>query len=241
MLPAIDCDAGATTECAAIAVGTNSSGRCWLSTHSAVSLSNAQSSALQGCRSGLGSTADCNLLVSGCASGAPSTRVWRPSGRPGTSTLPPEPPRTSAPQAPGSDWSGVEIAGVGGTTYVSALNRTSGTVTYQASTWFEPKDGKYQRMIVTQSTSVPPGQVVRIPTACMQSRQSCASLTVRASSRTRSEPRDRFSNVRLVAYLVVRASSHVCGIVNVRLLPAQHPRLSSEPTIDCDDGQKRLQ
>ena len=74
------CDAGTTTECVAIAVGTNSSGRCQLSTRSAVSLSNAQSSALQGCRSGLGSSADCNLLVSGCASGAPSTRVWRPSG-----------------------------------------------------------------------------------------------------------------------------------------------------------------
>ena len=82
------CDAGATTECAAIAVGTNSSGRCSLSTRSAVSLSNAQSSALQSCRSGLGSSADCNLLVSGCASGAPSTRVWRPRSTPPPGGIP---------------------------------------------------------------------------------------------------------------------------------------------------------
>ena len=164
------CSVDSGNECGALAVGINSSGSCLVTTRGSSSLSNAQSDALQACRSRLGATANCELLVSGCPSGSPSTRVWRPRSTPppGNTTLPTEPPRTSAPQASGSDWPGVEVAGAGGTTYVSALNRRSGTVTFQAGTWFEPKDGKYQRMIVTRSTSVSPGQVVRIPTACMQ-------------------------------------------------------------------------
>lgn len=178
------CRVDAGTECAAVAVGINSSRMCGIFTEGSGSLGNAQSSALRDCRSELGSTANCEVLVSGCPSGSPSTSVWRPSTpspspspsptpspspspQPGN-MLPSEPTRTTAPQASGSDWSGVEVAGAGGTAYVSALNRRSGTIRFQAGTWFEPKDGKYQRMIITQSTSVPPGQVVRIPTACMQ-------------------------------------------------------------------------
>ena len=92
------CDAGSTTGCSAIAVGTNSSGRCRLSTRSSQSLSAAQSAALQGCRSGLGSTASCSLLVSGCASGSPSTEVWRPRSSPPPSPTPsPSPTPTPSP------------------------------------------------------------------------------------------------------------------------------------------------
>ena len=132
----------------------------------------ASSTALRHCRNVLGSGAQCEVITRGCASGsAPPAGIWTPSQRPPPPpppALPPEPSRTSPPQGSGSDVPGIEVAGAGTTTYVSALNRTSGSMTYQAGTWFEPKDGRYQRMIITRSTSVPPGQVVRIPTACMQ-------------------------------------------------------------------------
>ena len=78
------CSADSGNECGALAVGINSSRRCLVTTRGSSSLSNAQSDALQACRSGLGATANCELLVSGCPSGSPSTRVWRPR-----STTPP--------------------------------------------------------------------------------------------------------------------------------------------------------
>lgn len=164
------CIVDSGTECAAVAVGINNAGICRIVPRGAASLGSARSEALGDCRSLLGSTANCELLVSGCPSGSPSTRVWMPdsSRSPGDTTLPSEPQRTTAPQASGSDWSSVEVAGAGTTTYLSVLNSRSGTVTYRAGTWFEPKDGRYQRMIVTQTTTVQPGQVVRVPTACMQ-------------------------------------------------------------------------
>ena len=83
-------------------------------------------------------------------------------------TLPVEPPRTVPPQSGGSDLPGIQVAGAGTTTEVYALNNTARTVTFQAGTWFEPKDGRYQRMIIAENTSVRPGQVMEIPTACMQ-------------------------------------------------------------------------
>ena len=77
------CSMDSGNECGALAVGINSSGSCLVTTRGSSSLSNAQSDALQACRSRLGATANCELLVSGCPSGSPSTRVWRPSGNGG--------------------------------------------------------------------------------------------------------------------------------------------------------------
>ena len=132
----------------------------------------AENSALEACRYSWSSS--CRLAGSVCygtaADGGPSGILTSaPTQNPTpTPALPPEPSRSSPPQGPGSDLPGMEVAGAGTTAYVSALNNSSRSVTYRAGTWFEPKDGRYQRMIVTRSTTVSPGRVVEIPTACMQ-------------------------------------------------------------------------
>ena len=47
-------------------------------------------------------------------------------------------------------------------------NRNAGTVTFRQGTWFEPKDGGYQRMIVTRTTTIPGRSIGSVPVACMQ-------------------------------------------------------------------------
>ena len=93
---------------------------------------------------------------------------------------------TTAPQAGGSDIPNIEVAGAGSTSSVRALNNGSGIVTFSAGNWFEPKDGKYQRMIVTRDTQAPPGQVVTIPVACMQRGKSAPAPGLRFFSRPKS-------------------------------------------------------
>ena len=85
------CQATSIRQCVAIAAGIDNARDCQVSTRSASSLSSARSSALQACRSALGSGADCEVLASGCASSSsPSVGVWRPppppiiNGRPET-------------------------------------------------------------------------------------------------------------------------------------------------------------
>ena len=77
------------------------------------------------------------------------------------------PPR-NPPQASGSDRPNVEVAGADSTGYVLARNRSAGPVTYPRGSWFEPRDGGYQRMIVSETVTVPAGQVAQVPAACMQ-------------------------------------------------------------------------
>ena len=185
------CGSGFFSECAAIAAGNDASRRCRISSRYRSTLSLARSAAVEGCLSPLGSGRACRVIASGCASGsAPPAGVWRPSQGPPPPppppTLPGEPPRRSRPQESGSDWPGLEVAGAGTTSYVSALNTSSGAVVYRAGTWFEPKDGSYQRMIVTQSTTVPTGRVVRIPTACMQRSNPAPASGARFYSRPKS-------------------------------------------------------
>ena len=83
-------------------------------------------------------------------------------------SLPTEPSRRSAPQASGNNLSGLEVAGAGTTQSLLALNRSSRTIRFSAGRWFEPRDGSLQRMMVTRTTSIPPGRLVTIPAACMQ-------------------------------------------------------------------------
>ena len=189
------CNSGYFSTCAAIAAGQNDdSRRCQITTRYRSTLSAAQSAAVQDCDNSLGASV-CRVITSACASGsAPPTGVWRHSGGPPIITPPPpppttfpsEPPRRLAPQGSGSDLPGIEVAGAGGTRYVSAWNRTSTTVVYSAGTWFEPKDGQYQRMIVTQSTRVSAGQVARVPTACMQQGNPAPASGARFFSRPKS-------------------------------------------------------
>ena len=102
----------------------------------------------------------------------PTVRVepgTQPPSEPSITQIPSEPPRQGAPQASGGDVSGLTISGAGTTQYLYALNTGSQGWTIRAGTWFEPKDGQYQRMIVTRSTPIPTtGRVVQIPAACMQ-------------------------------------------------------------------------
>ena len=74
------CRSRSFQQCVAVGVGQNSSGNCNISPHGRRSLSEARSAALQNCRSVLGSSATCEVLVSGCASGGPEANTWRPSG-----------------------------------------------------------------------------------------------------------------------------------------------------------------
>ena len=86
----------------------------------------------------------------------------------GSQSLPPVYSPQNPPQAGGRDASGVEVSGLGNITQVAVRNTRSGSVTFQAGQWFEPKDGGFQRMITTRTTSVPSGSTVNVPVACMQ-------------------------------------------------------------------------
>ena len=167
------CRSGSFSQCTAVAAAYNSStNRCQIRVDSASTFSAATSSALRNCGNALGSA--CQVLSAACSASAtpvPSVRQLVSGSSPPPpppQNLPAEPARRSPPQGGGADSAGLVVAGAGTTQYVLALNTTSQTLTYQAGTWFEPKDGRYQRMIISRSTSVSPGQVTRIPTACMQ-------------------------------------------------------------------------
>jgi len=71
------------------------------------------------------------------------------------------------PQATGRDLPNVEVAGAGTVQHVLVRNNAFTPVTYSQGTWLEPKDGGYQRMIVTETVTVG-REVARVPTACMQ-------------------------------------------------------------------------
>lgn len=91
-----------------------------------------------------------------------------PDPDPAPSTFPQAVTPTNPPQESGRDISGIEIAGAGTTTRIYARNATSSTHTINSGTWYEPKDGEAQRMIVTRTVRVPAGTTATIPAACMQ-------------------------------------------------------------------------
>ena len=79
----------------------------------------------------------------------------------------PVPPR-SQPQEVGTDLIGIEVAGAGTTSELIVSNNRGSAYTLHAGTWYEPKDGGAQRMIITRTTLIPSGRFVRVPAACMQ-------------------------------------------------------------------------
>ena len=96
----------------------------------------------------------------------PQPPVVLPGG--GSENFPPEVRPTSSPQESGIDIRGIEVAGLGTTTALIIRNTLGSQYTVRAGTWYEPKDGRAQRMIVTRTTSVPSGQTARVSAACMQ-------------------------------------------------------------------------
>ena len=72
------CTVGSFQQCGAIGVGRNSAGRCNLRGHVRSSASAARSATIQHCQSKLGSSANCEVLASACASGGPDSGTWRP-------------------------------------------------------------------------------------------------------------------------------------------------------------------
>ena len=102
---------------------------------------------------------------------------------PNQPTLPPVLTPSSPPQASGTDISTIEISGLGSLSRFAVSNSGRTTAVIAASSWYEPKDGSYQRMMVTRETSVPPGQVVEVPIACMQRSKSVPANGLRFFSR----------------------------------------------------------
>ena len=91
------CVVGWFPDCVAAATGSNAGGRCVTTGEHGASLGNAQAAALQECRNDLGFGAQCQVLVSGCASyPAPPPGIWRGSGT-GPPPPPPPPPPPSSP------------------------------------------------------------------------------------------------------------------------------------------------
>ena len=84
------------------------------------------------------------------------------------STLPSELTPRAAPQESGSDIPGIEVAGLGSITALGIRNTLGSPYTVNVGTWYEPKDGNVQRMIVTRTTTIPSGQTRSVPVACMQ-------------------------------------------------------------------------
>ena len=125
---------------------------------------------------GLDGNQDCQNCCFQCPSDSSTTRRvgLTCSARSPTPTPPVTPglppvytPRT-APQASGTDIPNIEISGLGSTSRFAVRNTGSTTAVIRVGTWYEPRDGSFQRMIVTRTTSVPPGRVVEVPIACMQ-------------------------------------------------------------------------
>ena len=78
----------------------------------------------------------------------------------------------SPPQAQGTDISNVTVIGQGTTQKVLAENRGTQQITFRQGDWFEPKDGRYQRMIIQRTITVGRGQRIEIPAACKQQSKS---------------------------------------------------------------------
>ena len=124
--------------------------------------------ALAGCGGGGGGDDD-ETVVTPPPRQTPAPRPMIPiNPGSGSQSLPPVYSPQNPPQAGGRDASGVEVSGLGNITQVAVRNTRSGSVTFQAGQWFEPKDGGFQRMITTRTTSVPSGSTVNVPVACMQ-------------------------------------------------------------------------
>ena len=116
----------------------------------------------------------------------PSTPVTTVTETNARQQLPQEPPKSSGPQASGSNISRVEVAGRGTTRYMSIANDSSSSAYYSAGDWFEPKDGRFQRMMILETVTASPGRVVDVPTACMQQSKKTPAVGARFFSRPKS-------------------------------------------------------
>lgn len=114
------------------------------------------------------------------------SRLIGPPSTNARDSLPSEPRRQSSPQANGVDEPLIEVAGENTVRRLRVANDSRGTLRLRAGEWFEPKDGSNQRMMVTRTTSVPPGEVVVVPTACMQNSKRIPPSGARFFSRTKS-------------------------------------------------------
>ena len=162
----------------------------------------AEQEAIAACREAGGQGCSVSTLRSGgpftvCAqagtatpTGQASTIPPRPSASPTPQPQPdpqPQPVRElpsvytprNAPQASGTDISTIEISGLGSLSRFAVSNSGSTPVSIRAGTWYEPRDGSFQRMIVTRTTSVPPRRVEDVPIACMQQSKSIPAIGLR--------------------------------------------------------------
>ena len=102
--------------------------------------------------------------------GAPNNGGTPPPSSPGTEpeSFPSPAPLSAPPQASGQDLPNIEVAGAASTSELWVRNGGTGNLLIRAGTWYEPKDGSAQRMIVTASETVAAGQFARVSAACMQ-------------------------------------------------------------------------
>ena len=74
----------------------------------------------------------------------------------------------ASPQEVGTDIPNVEVRGLGTTRQLAVRNTSDNFVTYRQGDYLEPKDGDFQRMIITETTRVAAGETASIPVACRQ-------------------------------------------------------------------------
>lgn len=133
------------------------------------------------------------LYMTACGGGSDNVRATPPTQptpptvtiMPPDQALPPTLTPRSPPQASGTDISTIEISGLGTTRRFAVRNSGGTTLSIRAGSWYEPKDGSYQRMMVTRTTSVPPSRVVEVPIACMQRSKGVPARGLRFFSRSK--------------------------------------------------------
>ena len=129
------CNSFAFSDCAAIAAGINSSRRCVSLGRRGATTSAANTTALQECRTLLGTTAQCDVIASGCATGAaPPVGIWRPPSSSTPVQPPTRPPAGTPVNSVGRDRVGDEFGRTSTTGRTLALSCTSPVVFSNAGT-----------------------------------------------------------------------------------------------------------
>ena len=146
-------------------------------------------------------------------------------------SLPAPAPISNRPQASGRDLPQVEVAGQGTVGRVTVANDSSSSIIYHAGSWFEPKDGSYQRMMVLDTRIIDSGDSADIPTACMQFSKSVPATGLRFFS----EPKSAGGSLQSCQTSCLGRSSQ--SAVQSCIWDCEKPRIEWTIEDECADGR----